>query len=86
MWQVSFTKKAAKEFSKLEHQQQQAIVNYLDKVVAAGDPYRFGKPLVAKLSGFWRYRVGKYRIICDIQEQELIIEVITVAKRDKIYL
>lgn len=84
-WKIEFTAKAAKQFAKLDHQTQREIGRYLDKILAAGDPLLFGKALVGDLSGFWRYRVGKYRIICDIQQQVLLIEIIAIGKRDGIY-
>ena len=86
VWKIVFTRKAEKEFSKLDRQTQKSINRYLDNILEVDDPYRFGKSLTGKLSGFWRYRVGKYRIICDIQDQELIVELITIAKRDKVYM
>jgi mRNA interferase RelE/StbE len=85
MWRVEFTAKAAKQFSKLDNQTQQAISHYLDRVLEAGDPTSFGKGLVGEFSGFWRYRVGKYRLICELQKNILLIEVISIGKRDKVY-
>ena len=84
-WRVEFSAKAERQFGKLDKQTQQEIVTYLERVLQSNDPQQFGKPLVAEWSGFWRYRVGKYRIICDIQRQKLLIEIITVDKRDKVY-
>ena len=85
MWRIEISKKAEKEFSKLDYQSQREIKKYLDKLLEGQDPYRFGKALVGDLSGFWRYRVGKYRLICEIQKNVLIIEIISIARRDKIY-
>ncbi len=86
MWNISFTSKAKKEFSKLDRQTQKLIVKYLEQVVESGDPYNFGAALVGNMSGFWRYRVGKYRIICEIQDKNFTVELISVGKREKIYL
>lgn len=86
MWKIEFTNAARKEFRKLNHQSQQVISRYLDKILERDDPYSLGKPLVGELSGYWRYRVDKYRIICEIHDNKLLIEIITVAKRDKVYL
>jgi len=41
--------------------------------------------LLNNFSGKWRYRVGKYRIICNVKNNELIIEVLKIEKRDKVY-
>ncbi|MCC6581969.1 MAG: type II toxin-antitoxin system RelE/ParE family toxin [Phycisphaeraceae bacterium] len=85
MWRIEFTAKAGKQFGKLDKQTQRDIVAYLDKILESEDPLSFGKPLVGDLSGFWRYRVGKYRLICEIMKKVLVIEVISIGKRDKVY-
>lgn len=82
-YSIKFSPHAAKQFNKLEKQAQRTIINYLDKIINAKSPYDFGKSLTGNLSGLWRYRVGKYRIICEIHDGKLLIEVITVDKRDK---
>lgn len=85
MWRVEFTRPAAQQFAKLDANTQRDISDYLDRLLLAADPLTFGKPLVGDLGGFWRYRVGKYRLICDIQAQCLLIEVIRIGKRDQVY-
>jgi mRNA interferase RelE/StbE len=84
-WHVEFTPKADRQLGKLDGQTRQAIVSYLERVVESNDPKSFGKALVGEWSGFWRYRVGKYRIICEIQQRRLVIEVISIGKRDSVY-
>ena len=49
------------------------------------NPRKCGKPLEGKFSGYWRYRVGDYRIIVDIQDDKIVILVINVDKRNDIY-
>ena len=49
------------------------------------NPRIHGKGLVGDLSGFWRYRIGDYRIICEILEKEIKILVLEVGHRSKIY-
>jgi mRNA interferase RelE/StbE len=61
------------------------IADYIDHLKESADPRAYGKPLVADLKGLWRYRVGKYRIICDILQRKLVIEVVKIGKRDKVY-
>ena len=84
-WRIVFSKPAAKQFAKLDKQTQKAIARYLDKIQQSSTPTQFGKSLTGSLASYWRYRVGKYRIICDIHDHTLIIEVITINKRDKVY-
>ena len=49
------------------------------------DPRSTGKALAGNLAGLWRYRVGDYRIVCDIEDEVLLILVIDVAHRSKVY-
>ena len=44
-----------------------------------------GEPLTGNLSNFWKYRVGKYRLICRLQDDKLLVLVVKVGKRDKVY-
>ncbi len=85
-WQVIFIDKAEKEFSKLDKNAQRAILKYLrTKIETDIDPRRFGKPLAGKLAGLWRYRVGDYRILCSIEDDEIIVLVVSVGHRKEIY-
>lgn len=54
-------------------------------LVGTDDPRRHGKGMTANRSGQWRYRVGDYRILADIQEDKLVILVINVGHRRNIY-
>lgn len=86
-WIYRFDERALKELKKLGHPAQQAIIGYLDDRVAGKfDPRRFGKGLKADLAGLWRYRVGDYRILCQIKDQELLVLVVAVGHRKDVYL
>ncbi len=61
------------------------LIVFLDRLETLDDPKQSGHGLVGGLSGFWRYRVGKYRLICSVQDDVLVIEVIRIAKRDEVY-
>ena len=62
------------------------ILRYIKhKLAVLDDPRILGKPLVGRLSGFWRYRVDKYRIICQLQDDTATIQVVLVGKRDGVY-
>ncbi|ARN84312.1 type II toxin-antitoxin system RelE family toxin [Candidatus Nucleicultrix amoebiphila] len=85
-WKVVFTTKSEKTFFKLEVKVQKQIQGYLrTKIATSMNPRRLGKPLSGKLSGFWRYRVGDYRLICSIQDDELIVLMVTIGHRKDIY-
>lgn len=85
MWKIELTVKAEKQFSKLDKQTKSKLIDYFEKLSSAPDPLAFGKPLVGEFSGLWRYRFGKYRIICDVQKKLLLIEVIKIGKRENVY-
>ena len=85
-WVYRFDERALKELKKLDRQAQRDILGYLDhRVAGRSDPRRFGKPLRANLAGLWRYRVGAYRIICQIKDRELLVLVVSVGHRKNIY-
>ena len=84
-YEIEFDPRAAKSFSKLDKSTQKAIQKYLNKEQLRHKPRTFGKPLRYSLCGLWRYRVGDYRIIADIQDDALIILVIDVDHRKEIY-
>ena len=86
-WVYRFDERALKELRKLGKPAQRQILDYLDERVAGPeDPRRFGKSLKADLTGLWRYRVGNYRILCQIREGELLVLVVAVGHRREIYL
>ncbi len=85
-WTYRFDERALKEIKKLGRQAQREIISYLDERVAGSvDPRRFGKELKADLAGLWRYRVGDYRIICQIRDKELIVLIVAVGHRRNVY-
>jgi len=71
---------------KLGRQAQQQILAYFDERIApSSDPRAFGKPLESSFSGLWRYRIEDYRAICRIEDEKMIVLVIRVAHRSKVY-
>jgi mRNA interferase RelE/StbE len=86
MWKIEWDSKALKEAKKLDKAARKKIVEYLEnRVLANQDPYQFGKPLKGDKVGIWRYRVGDYRILCQIENEALIVLVIAVGHRKNIY-
>lgn len=86
VWQVEFTAAARKEFDHLPKHIQQLVSTYLRKrVMMAEDPRQNGKPLRGDKSGLWRYRIEKYRIVCKIEQERLVVLVVRIAKRDEVY-
>jgi mRNA interferase RelE/StbE len=85
-WVYRFDERALKELRKLGPQASHEVLAYLDERIAGEeDPRRFGKGLKADLAGLWRYRVGDYRILCQIRDQELVVLVVAVGHRRNVY-
>ncbi len=85
-WQIEITRTARKQLSKLDHQVQVDILRYLrERIATDDDPRRYGGPLRRELAGRWKYRVGDYRLICEIQDQKVLVLVLMVRHRGKIY-
>lgn len=82
---VVFTDNAEKQFLKLDKPIQKQIQKFILKLQTLENPRERGKALVGNLIGFWRYRVGDYRLLCRIIEQELIISVVEIGHRREIY-
>ena len=62
------------------------VVEYMDALVTDVDgPRRRGKALSGPMGGLWRYRIGRCRVICDLQDQLLRVLVLQVAGRDQAY-
>lgn len=84
-WTIKFNKKSEKEFSKLDKQAQVNITDFLLKLERSTNPRETGRALKGELGLFWRYRVGDYRIISQIKDDEIIILVLAVGHRKEIY-
>lgn len=85
MYKIRFEEKAQKAFFKLDGSTQRNIIEYFDQKGLLLNPKSFGKNLLYNHKGNWRYRVGNYRIICRIEEKELVILVFAVGHRKDIY-
>jgi len=85
-WTVEFDSEAADDIRRLDRPVQRRILNYLrERIAAADDPQKFGAPLRRELAGFWKYRVGDYRLICRLEEEKLVVLVVRVGHRRNVY-
>jgi len=82
---IRFEDQARKELYALDNSVKIKILNYLKKLEEREDPRSLGKPLTENLSGYWRYRVGNYRIISKILDKEITVLILVVQKRDVVY-
>jgi mRNA interferase RelE/StbE len=80
-WRIEVTPAAAKELRKLDRQIARRISAYLQDLVAScGDPRQRGKGLTANWAGLWRYRV-----ICQLEDDRLLVLVVRIAHRSEAY-
>lgn len=84
-WKINFLPTAVKELKKLDRTVASRILAYLKEVAQLDDPTQRGKALTGNLSGYWRYRVGDYRVITQIENGEMRILVVKLNYRSKIY-
>lgn len=86
MYTLKYSERAMKQLKKLDKGTQKLILTWVGKNLENSDNPRIkGKGLTANRSGEWRYRVGNYRIICDIRDKELIILALSIGHRRNIY-
>jgi mRNA interferase RelE/StbE len=86
MWTIEFDERAQRDLAKLDKPIAKRIRRFLeDRIAPSEDPRAFGKPLQHNLAGKWRYRVGDYRILCNIEDDKLIVLVVEVGHRRYVY-
>lgn len=84
-WRVELSQDAARWLRKADRQVAIRIRDALVAVASLDDPRSRGKGLSGPLAGLWRYRVGDYRIVCDIRDGAMVIVAIEIGARDGIY-
>ena len=85
-YKVIFSNKAIKELKKMDKHTSSLIIGWIEKnLEGCENPRVHGKGLVENRSGQWRYRIGDYRLICEIQDEKITILVIEVGHRKNIY-
>ena len=86
IWNLDYSENARKQLRKLDSTQRAIILSWIDKNLAGcTDPRAHGKALIGDKKGYWRYRVGTYRIIADIQDNIVTIEIISIGHRRQVY-
>ena len=85
-WTIEYARSVRKSVEKLDSQTRARIRDFIENRIAVlDDPRTLGKPLKGPLGGLWRFRVGDYRIICDVQEHRLAVLVLAIADRRAVY-
>jgi mRNA interferase RelE/StbE len=85
-WTIDYTQTAKLQLKKLDKPVARRIVDFLDgRVAKQDDPRSLGRALSGPLGTLWRYRVGDYRVICEIQHQAITILVVRIGHRGGVY-
>ena len=86
-WKIEFHPSALKELRELDRAVQRRVVDFLrERVAPLEDPRGIGEPLRGPVLGkYWKYRIGDYRIICDINDRGLTILVVRIGNRRDVY-
>ena len=85
-WTIQYTETATSQLRKLDRQVAQRILDYMDgRVASLGNPSDAGKGLSGPLGGFWCYRVGDCRVICEIQDHGALVLFVRIGNRRDVY-
>ena len=86
MYKVVFDDKIKKDLKKLDKQPLKALFNWIEKNLQnTTEPRIKGKALIGNKKGYWRYRIGDYRLITKIEDDKLLIIAINFKHRKEVY-
>jgi mRNA interferase RelE/StbE len=85
-WTIEFEQDAIRQLNRLDKSVRRRIVQFLEtRIISSGDPRRLGKPLKGMMAEFWGYRVGDYRLVCLLEDDRMVVAVVSVAHRREVY-
>ena len=85
-WTVSISNIAERQLRRIDRPVQKRILDWLnDRIEGCKNPRHFGEHLKGDHAGLWRYRVGDYRILCEIQDQKIVVLILTIGHRRQVY-
>ena len=86
VWTIEYEEVARRQLRKLDRQAARRIVDFLDhRLAGLEDPRALGQALHGRLKAYWRYRVGDYRIVCDVLDDRVVILIVQIGHRSDIY-
>jgi len=85
-YKLRFTNSAIKQLRKMDSHQSMLVTRWLyQNIDDVLDPRKYGKALKGNMLGLWRYRVGNYRVIVEIEDTRLVVTAITIGHRKNVY-
>ena len=86
-WRIELSKLAERQLEKLDKPDRRRISDFIDiRLSGMTDPRMLGQALKGpRLGQFWRFRVGDYRLVCDVQDGRLVVIVLEIGHRSTIY-
>ena len=85
-WRLEYSKKALRQLRKMDPGQRAIVLLWMDKNIdGCDDPRTHGKGLTASRAGQGRYRVGDYRVLCDLRDDGLVVLAIEIGHRSVVY-
>lgn len=85
-WLIEVNDKAVKSLARIDRKQATKIWHFLEaELPVMTNPRTTGKALQGGLKGLWRYRIGDYRLICEIKDKEIVVLVLDIDHRKDIY-
>lgn len=87
VWRIDISETAEKQLAKLDRPVAQRIRSFLrERVAVLDDPRNIGDALKgSELGEFWKYRIGDWRLICKIRDQQILITVLSLGNRREVY-
>ena len=85
VWRIEYSDRARRQLRKLDKPIRERIREFIKSIPQLENPRSKGDPLSGPLGEFWRYRVGDYRVVCDIQDNVLTVEVVKIGHRGDVY-
>jgi len=85
-WTIEYLSASRKQLKRFDPLVRKRIVSFMGERVATSiDPRSLGEPLAGEWKGLWRYRVGDFRIICKIEAEKVVVQVVKVGHRSSVY-
>jgi mRNA interferase RelE/StbE len=86
VWRIEFDRAAVRDLRRLGIVGERRVLRYLrERIAGSDDPRRYGHALTGDRTGFWRYRVGDYRIVAVIEDNRFVVLIVAVGHRREVY-